>query len=86
MQEFINFATVLVVAVCVAGMISMLYASGLRLWAAGGLDREGCAHYAARGVGDLLHWLRVYRAVRSVAHDSNFPLNNSRNSLFERLK
>lgn len=27
MQEFINFATVLVVAVCVAGMISMLYAS-----------------------------------------------------------
>lgn len=35
MQEFINFATVLVVAVCVAGMISTLYASGLRLWAAG---------------------------------------------------
>lgn len=30
MQEFINFATVLVVAVCVAGMISTLYASGLR--------------------------------------------------------
>ena len=37
MQEFINFATVLVVAVCVAGMISTLYASGLRLWAAGGV-------------------------------------------------
>ena len=82
MQEFINFATVPVVAVCVAGMISTPAPMGS--W--GPRPRRLCAHYAARGVGDLLRWLRVYRAVRSVAHDSNFPLNNSRNSLFERLK
>ncbi len=53
MQEFINFATVLVVAVCVAGMISTLYASGLRLWAAGGLDREGYARIMPR-VGSVV--------------------------------
>ena len=53
MQEFINFATVLVVAVCVAGMISTLYASGLRLWAAGGLDREGYARIMPR-VGSVI--------------------------------
>ena len=41
MQEFINFATVLVVAVCVAGMISTLYASGLRLWAKSGVPEGG---------------------------------------------
>ena len=83
MQEFINFATVLVVAVCVAGMISTLPAP-MGSW--GPRPRRLCAHYAARGVGDLLRRVRVHRAVRSVAHDSNFPLNNSRNSLFERLK
>ena len=32
-QEIVSFITVLVVAVCVACSISVLYASGLRLWA-----------------------------------------------------
>ena len=75
MQEFINFATVLVVAVCVAGMISTLYASGLRLWAAGGLDREGYARIMPR-VGSVICFAGCvfHRAVRPVAHDSNFPL------------
>ena len=40
MQELMNFATVLIVAVGIAGCIGVMYASGLRLWAAGGLDRE----------------------------------------------
>mgnify|MGYP001031958755 FL=1 len=50
MQEFINFATVLVVAVCVAGMISTLYASGLRLWAKSGAPEggDGCRNYLFR--------------------------------------
>lgn len=41
-QEMISFVTVLVVAVCVASSISVLYASGLRLWArADGDDVRG---------------------------------------------
>ena len=80
MQEFINFATVLVVDIDVV----RIGPAPMGSW--GPRPRRLCAHYAARGVGDLLLWLRVYRAVRPVAHDSNFPLDNSRNSLFERLK
>ena len=40
-SELINFATVLAVAVGVACAISVLYASGLRLWAAGDVDAQG---------------------------------------------
>ncbi len=39
--EISSFITVLVVAICVASAISVLYASGLRLWVAGGLDAQG---------------------------------------------
>lgn len=53
MQEILNFATVLTVAVFVAAMISTLYASGLRLWAAGGLDKEGYARIMPR-VGSVV--------------------------------
>ncbi|MBS5450675.1 MAG: hypothetical protein KHY83_00790 [Coriobacteriia bacterium] len=35
-EEIGSFVLVLVVAVCVAGAISALYATGLRLWGAGG--------------------------------------------------
>ena len=47
MSEVVNFATVLVVAVCVAGSIAALYASGLRLWAAGDTDTQA-AHLTSR--------------------------------------
>ncbi len=33
MQELLNFATVLVVAVGIASCIGVMYSSGLRLWA-----------------------------------------------------
>lgn len=39
MQEFMNFATVLIVAVGIAGCIGVMYASGLRLWAKSGAPR-----------------------------------------------
>ena len=39
-QEIVSFITVLVVAVCVASSISVLYASGLRLWARADGDAE----------------------------------------------
>ncbi|MCH4184160.1 MAG: hypothetical protein LKF61_01620 [Eggerthellaceae bacterium] len=48
MQEIINFFTVLVTAVCVAGTISCLYANGLRLWANSVVDAEGNAHLFTR--------------------------------------
>lgn len=48
--ELISFATVLVTAVCVACAISVLYASGLRLWAAGAVDAQGNAHLLHRVV------------------------------------
>ncbi len=48
MQEIINFLTVLVVAVGIAGGLGALYASGLRLWAQGGLDSKGNAHIINR--------------------------------------
>ena len=44
MSEILNFVIVLVVAVCVSGTISVLYASGLRLWANSVVDRKGNAH------------------------------------------
>lgn len=48
LQEVASFVTVLVVAICVAGAISALYATGLRLWASGEVDAQGDAHLMAR--------------------------------------
>lgn len=48
MAEILNFITVLVVAIAVASSISVLYASGLRLWAGGGVDSRGNAHLIHR--------------------------------------
>ena len=53
MSQVLSFVTVLVVAVVVAGMISTLYASGLRLWAAGGIDKDGNARIMQR-VGSVI--------------------------------
>ena len=49
-SELINFATVLAVAVGVACAISVLYASGLRLWPAGDVDAQGTPHLLHRVV------------------------------------
>ncbi len=51
--EITSFVTVLVVAVCVASTISVLYASGLRLWADGRVDAQGNAHLLHRVVSVL---------------------------------
>jgi hypothetical protein len=51
--EITSFITVLVVAVCVASAVSVLYASGLRLWADGTLDSQGNAHLGHR-VGSVV--------------------------------
>lgn len=48
MAEIVSFVTVLVVAIVVASSISVLYASGLRLWAGGGIDANGNAHLIHR--------------------------------------
>lgn len=48
MQEASSFVTVLVVAICIASAISILYATGLRLWAGSAVDAEGNAHLMAR--------------------------------------
>lgn len=48
MQEVFNFLTVLVVAVGIAGGLGVLYASGLRLWAQGGIDSKGNARILSR--------------------------------------
>lgn len=47
-SDIVSFVTVLAVAVVVASAISVLYASGLRLWAGGGLDSRGNAHIIHR--------------------------------------
>lgn len=41
MQELMNFATVLIVAVGIAGCIGVMYASGLRLWSKSGAPEGG---------------------------------------------
>lgn len=66
-QEIVSFITVLVVAVCVACSISVLYASGLRLWARASLDDPS-------RLGRLLRRLCGHCALRAVAHDSDVPL------------
>ncbi len=50
MQEVMNFATVLVVAVCIAGGIGVMYSSGLRLWAKSGSAEgaDGSPNYLIR--------------------------------------
>lgn len=44
LQEVMSFVTVLVVAVVVAGAVSALYASGLRMWSRGEELAESNAH------------------------------------------
>ncbi len=49
LQEVGNFFTVPVVAVCVAGVISALCATGLLLWSRGAVvDNKGGAHITNR--------------------------------------
>ena len=50
MQELINFATVLIVAVGIAGGIGVMYASGLRLWSKSGASQsaDGSPNYLVR--------------------------------------
>ena len=48
MQELLNLALVLAVAVFTAGSIATLYASGLRLWAAADADLSRPAHITRR--------------------------------------
>ena len=74
-QEIVSFITVLVVAVCVACSISVLYASGLRLrptrrW---GRGARASLDDPSR-VGRLLRRLCGHCALRTVAHDSDVPL------------
>lgn len=47
-SELVSFVTVLVVAVCIASSISVLYASGLRLWARADGDVERNARIMTR--------------------------------------
>lgn len=50
-QEIASFVTVLVVAVGIASLVSVLYATGLRFWAAGQSAVEsGGSHVAHRTV------------------------------------
>ena len=58
-QEIVSFITVLVVAVCVACSISVLYASGLRLW--------------ARADGDVGRELRLMTRLASASRSSYSP-------------
>lgn len=53
MEQALNFLLVLVVAVGIAGGIGTLYASGLRLWAAGIVDDKGNAHLMPR-IGSVI--------------------------------
>ena len=49
MQEVINFLTVLLVAVGIAGGIGTMYASGLRLWARSAVaEQEGDGYLGSR--------------------------------------
>ncbi|MEF2560577.1 MAG: hypothetical protein U0M96_05785 [Eggerthellaceae bacterium] len=49
MQEVINFLTVLLVAVGIAGGIGTMYASGLRLWARSTVaEQEGDGYLGSR--------------------------------------
>ncbi|MCD7101503.1 hypothetical protein [Pseudoclavibacter sp. 13-3] len=48
MPSLISFLTVLVVAVVIASVVSTLYATALRLWESGQVDRSGDAHLIAR--------------------------------------
>lgn len=56
-QEAISFATVLLVAVCIAGAVSVLYAFGLRFWSRASVDALtiGHLHAAEGGAHDRVH-------------------------------
>ena len=68
MQELMNFATVLIVAVGIAGCIGVMYASGLRLWAKSGVPEGG------DGFGGMFCGMHGRSAVCTVADDSDVPL------------
>lgn len=77
MQELMNFATVLIVAVGIAGCIGVMYASGLRLWAKSGVPEggDGCPNYLFRFASVACFCgMRGRSAVCTVADDSDVPL------------
>lgn len=53
-EEVLNFVAVLVTAVCIAGIISSLYAMGLRLWAGSSVDVEGEGEVSGSGGPNML--------------------------------
>ncbi len=53
MEQAMNFLLVLGVAVAIAGSVGSLYASGLRLWAKGVLDKQGNAELLPR-IGSVI--------------------------------
>lgn len=56
MQEAISFATVLLVAVCIAGAVSVLYAFGLRFWSRASADALTIGHlHAAESAHNRIH-------------------------------
>ena len=73
-QEIVSFITVLVVAVCVACLISVLYASGLRFVGARRWGRGARASLDDLFARQSARRLCGHRAVRTVAYDSDVPL------------
>ena len=76
MQELMNFATVLIVAVGIAGCIGVMYASGLRLWAKSGVPEggDGSPNYLFRFASVACCGMHGRSAVCTVADDSDVPL------------
>lgn len=77
MQELMNFATVLIVAVGIAGCIGVMYASGLRLWSKSGAPEGGDGSPqlpVSIRFGGMFCGMRSRGAVRTVADDSDVPL------------
>lgn len=80
MQELMNFATVLIVAVGIAGCIGVMYASGLRLWAKSGAPEggDGCPNYLFRFASVACFAACVVVVLFcTVADDSDVPLINN---------
>ena len=69
--EIISFATVLFTAVCVASLISILYAWGLRMWSDARWTLKQRSSDAPSDLGHLLHRLRRDRPFRPLADDSH---------------
>lgn len=77
MQELMNFATVLIVAVGIAGCIGVMYASGLRLWAKSGVPEGGDGSpqlSVSIRFGGMFCGMRGRSAICTVADDSDVPL------------